>query len=172
MPGLRITTGEQGNVMKKPINRHFLRESKIEIGDQGCLSNQETRTTFYVAEGYTTAETAEQMGIAERTVIDYADKAMTKTNSRNRAHLVRNAFTLGILREASNQRGAVAVTALWLMILLTLSTLVLDHTLVRARTRPSKVRSSQTYRLNRSGGRARRELEAVEAWFETWGTDS
>jgi DNA-binding CsgD family transcriptional regulator len=158
--------------MRAEKNRQFLRGTDIEVGEPGTLSARQTESLYYIAEGYTSEDTAVAMGIAPRTVNDYITGAMTKTNSRNRAHLVRNAFTLGILRESIKQRGMASLSAIYLMIALTLGTLVLDHSLVRTRSKPSKVRSQTTYRLGRSGrnGRGRRE-ELLEEPFTTWGND-
>jgi DNA-binding CsgD family transcriptional regulator len=132
----------------------------FEIGNASILSPRENDVVLSIANGETANQAGEHLHIKPRTVNHHAEGAMNKTGARNRQNLVALCFSMGILRARVEQRGSVALSALWLMISLTLCSLVLDNDLrPRYRHKPRV-----TQRANRS---RRRELleEELLKWF-------
>ena len=156
--------------MSSTKHRKFLQVPAIEIGNTDYLSPRETETALYIAAGETAKACAQSMSISVRTVNANAENAMIKLDAPNRPALVAKCFSLGILRTSMQQKGGVSLAAIWLMLGLTLTTLVLDDNLIRVR--PSKARSNSTYRVSRASRtkNTKREMDHLDP-FQLFGAD-
>lgn len=64
------------------------------------LSEREAEVIRLIAQGYTSKEMAQNLGLSPRTLETYKARAMSKLNLRSRAELIRYALRSGWLREA------------------------------------------------------------------------
>ncbi|RSX58749.1 response regulator transcription factor [Bifidobacterium samirii] len=71
-----------------PPGDAFRRIARDGFDGVGALSNQETAVVERCAQGDTSAQIAERMGMGVTTVNTYLQRAMTKLGARNRTHLV------------------------------------------------------------------------------------
>lgn len=65
--------------------------------DAHQISNREKESLVFAAEGLTAKETAERMGLTERTVNHHWTRAMLKLCAKNKADAVRRSITLGLI---------------------------------------------------------------------------
>jgi DNA-binding CsgD family transcriptional regulator len=69
------------------------------------LTRRETQILEFVARGYSAKETAQEIGIAPRTVEGHIDAIKLKLRARNRAHMVTNAVAARILPITERPEG-------------------------------------------------------------------
>jgi DNA-binding CsgD family transcriptional regulator len=70
----------------------------LQVNNNGLLTPRETQTLELVAWGKDNEEIAICLGIGRRTAKDYVEHTMHKLHVHKRAHLVTEAFRLGILK--------------------------------------------------------------------------
>ncbi len=69
----------------------------LEKDDLSVLSPRETKVLELIAQGYTSQEAAEKLGLSVKTVETYKARVMEKLNLKSRSELVRYALQKGIL---------------------------------------------------------------------------
>jgi DNA-binding CsgD family transcriptional regulator len=76
------------------------------MADHGAgLTRREIQILEFVARGFSAKETAQEIGIAPRTVEGHIDTIKLKLRARNRAHMVTNAIAARILTLAEGTDG-------------------------------------------------------------------
>lgn len=62
-----------------------------------ALSKREKEVLYWIAEGYTTSQIADRLYISEATVRKHREHLLTKTNSKNTAHLIANCYKMSLV---------------------------------------------------------------------------
>lgn len=65
--------------------------------DAHQISDREKESLVFAADGLTAKETAERMGLTERTVNHHWTRVMLKLGAKNKADAVRRSITLGLI---------------------------------------------------------------------------
>ncbi|KGR77639.1 response regulator transcription factor [Ureibacillus manganicus] len=83
-----------GNRVGKMIHSSLHTEGE---GGDAALSKRELEVMYGIAEGHTTKEIADNLGISELTAKQYVKLAVKKLNAKNRVHAITEMFRRGIL---------------------------------------------------------------------------
>lgn len=123
----------------------------IIIAALGCLTQREAEAVLWIAQGKTSWEAGQILGVAETTINAHASHASEKLHASNRAHLVARAFVRGIL----------AVGPRACAFLLALACCLDAHDALRSPRRPTRTRrrdDTEQVVAAEDGERARRAL--------------
>ena len=91
-----------GGIYVDPSMGSLLQSNSLRRGAPGyvaTLSEREAEVVRLIAEGHTSKEMAQALGLSPRTLETYKARAMTKLNLRTRAELIRYALRRGWLRD-------------------------------------------------------------------------
>jgi DNA-binding NarL/FixJ family response regulator len=92
-----------GGIYVDPSMGSLLQSNGLRRGAAGhvaTLSEREAEVVRLIAEGHTSKEMAQALGLSPRTLETYKARAMTKLNLRTRAELIRYALRRGWLRDS------------------------------------------------------------------------
>jgi two-component system response regulator NreC len=99
-----IRTVAHGEVFLYPsaatllLSRYLDERRGAEAGHEGGLSEREREVLVLTAEGYSSQEAGERLGLSAKTVETYRMRVMRKLNLHHRAELVQYALRTGLLR--------------------------------------------------------------------------
>ena len=85
------------------MNQFMLQQMSLNNGP--VLTERESEILEYVAQGFSTKEVAQQVGIAPRTVDRHVENVRLKLRAKNRTHMIACAVVEGLLAVDTGEPG-------------------------------------------------------------------